>query len=658
MKKVFTAVTAFSFLTVFTGIKTQAQCTFTGLGPAYCPGSSTVLLTPSAGSVLVFGAGVSGYTFSPAMAGPGVHTLMAVGGGCTGNYQVSAETFTTFPTTGNQISLSDDAMSGSLPIGFTFNFFCNNYTTFDVSSNGFLTFSGSQPNGCCSGQFIPDSNTPNNLVSFAWTDLNPSQGGSITYTTIGTAPFRKLVLTFDQVPYYYNTPQVSVQTVLYETTNIIEIHSSNQVNAGSGKTMGIEDQNGSNAFVVSGRNASYWGATNEMYRFSPVYSCVSTQTTYVDTTSLNVAGPATVCLNSAVTLTASGTTTYSWSSGGTSSLATVSPSVNTTYTVTGVAAGTLGCPYSATAAINVVKVNVNAATSPTMLCVGGEATVTASGASSYTWSTGPTGMVITVTPSVTTVYTVYATNAEGCTDDFSVAVTVNTNSLQLTPNTSICLGSSLPLSVSGGTSYLWSNNNPFPNITVTPAVTTVYTVSAKDIYGCKLTGAVTVTVNPRPIINATAASNLICMNNAVMLSATGASSYTWSTGATGNSAQVTPTIDVTHYYYVTGTDAAGCTNTATVTLEVSRCTAIGEEIPGSSISVFPNPGKGVFRVVAPNVPLNSKIKVFNTLGSLVKMQEISTGTTVVDLSMEANGVYFIYVINENKAVHSARIIKE
>jgi hypothetical protein len=40
------------------------------------------------------------------------------------------------------------------------------------------------------------------------------------------------------------------------------------------------------------------------------------------------------------------------------------------------------------------------------ICSGGAATVTASGASTYTWNTGATTSVITVTPSVPTVYTV------------------------------------------------------------------------------------------------------------------------------------------------------------------------------------------------------------------------------------------------------------
>ncbi len=67
-------------------------------------------------------------------------------------YVVAPITFTTFPTTGVSLSLSDDAMSGTIPLGFNFEFYCNSYSQADISSNGFLTFVlNTGLNGCCAG---------------------------------------------------------------------------------------------------------------------------------------------------------------------------------------------------------------------------------------------------------------------------------------------------------------------------------------------------------------------------------------------------------------------------------------------------------------------------------------------------------------------------
>ncbi|MBN1986081.1 MAG: hypothetical protein JW761_07240, partial [Prolixibacteraceae bacterium] len=63
--------------------------------------------------------------------------------------------------TGTTVSLGDDQVSGALPIGFDFNFYGNTYSMFYISSNGFITFSSDPNSGCCSGQNIPDSNSPN-----------------------------------------------------------------------------------------------------------------------------------------------------------------------------------------------------------------------------------------------------------------------------------------------------------------------------------------------------------------------------------------------------------------------------------------------------------------------------------------------------------------
>ena len=98
------------------------------------------------------------------------------------------------------LPLGDDQVSGTVPIGFTFNFYGIGYSEVFVSSNGFLSFLSSQGNGCCAGAHIPSALAPNGIVAGLWTDLVPGGSGRVYYQTLGTAPNRRFVVQFDHVP--------------------------------------------------------------------------------------------------------------------------------------------------------------------------------------------------------------------------------------------------------------------------------------------------------------------------------------------------------------------------------------------------------------------------------------------------------------------------
>ena len=172
--------------------------------------------------------------------------------------------------TGTNVSLSDDAVSGDLPVGFTFNFFGNDYTNFRISSNGFIGFDGLNNNGCCSGQPVPSSGNINNIIALAWEDINPYQGGVIRYETIGTAPNRVLIVEFDNVPHYYNSNPVTMQAQLYEGTSLIEIHTESMPSDGGNHTQGIENIDGTLGYATPVRNSANWSATNDYVAFRPV----------------------------------------------------------------------------------------------------------------------------------------------------------------------------------------------------------------------------------------------------------------------------------------------------------------------------------------------------------------------------------------------------
>jgi hypothetical protein len=130
----------------------------------------------------------------------------------------------------------------------------------------------------------------------------------------------------------------------------------------------------------------------------------------------------TICSGKSFTMVPTGANTYTYSSGS----AVVTPTATASYSVTGTSAQ--GCVSSNTA-VSAVTVNalpmVMAATNSTLLCVGNSATLTASGATSYTWNTTATTAVIVVSPTTTVTYTVNGTGANGCSNAATVTQSVS-----------------------------------------------------------------------------------------------------------------------------------------------------------------------------------------------------------------------------------------
>ncbi len=174
-------------------------------------------------------------------------------------------------TTGTEVTLDDDELTSALPIGFEFGFYGDRYTEFYISSNGFITFSDEGEDGCCNGQTLPDTSEPNNLIAFDWNDINPEDGGTMRYTTIGTAPNRILIMDWDSVTHIDDDNDITTtQVKLFEGTNRIEIHTTNIPLTADDKTQGLENIDGTAAIIVPGRNAANWGATNDYVAFVPV----------------------------------------------------------------------------------------------------------------------------------------------------------------------------------------------------------------------------------------------------------------------------------------------------------------------------------------------------------------------------------------------------
>jgi hypothetical protein len=187
------------------------------------------------------------------------------------SYEITTPTYSNFNYAGGtSVNGCDDCVQGPFNIGFTFNYFGNNYTQFYVSSNGWIGFSPGQTNGYVA-QFLPNGSAPKNAILANWEDLFPSSG-QMNYFVTGVAPNRKMVFNFNAVPFFgCRTTVVTWQIVLNETSNIIDINLASKPQCGgSAATMGLTSITGNPVVPVGGKNAVQWSITQgTSYRFTP-----------------------------------------------------------------------------------------------------------------------------------------------------------------------------------------------------------------------------------------------------------------------------------------------------------------------------------------------------------------------------------------------------
>lgn len=207
------------------------------------------------------------------------------------------------------------------------------------------------------------------------------------------------------------------------------------------------------------------------------------------------------CVTPAVTVTATGGTTYMWAGPGIISGATTANAVVNQpgiYTVT--ATSGAGCTGSATTAVMADVTAPSVTANGGSICLGSSFVISATGATTYTWSTLATTSSITVSPSSTTGYTVTGANANGCTSTATVQVTVNSLPPVLANANAyaICTGATVSLTTSAPTaiSYLWSNTSTTPSTSVSPTITTSYTLEVTDVNGCVNSASLTINVKP------------------------------------------------------------------------------------------------------------------------------------------------------------------
>lgn len=260
-----------------------------------------------------------------------------------------------------------------------------------------------------------------------------------------------------------------------------------------------------------------------------------------------------------------------------------------------------------------------------VVCAGAAVDLVASGADSYVWNTGATGPVLSVTEPGT--YSVQGSNACG-SENVSIDVSAGVlPQVGITGPNSFCEGTSITLQATGTGPFAWNTGATTDQLVVTAPGS--YTVTTTNTCGTT-TANVVVTQQPLPQVSVTG-TTAICAGASTILSATGASDYVWSTGATGGSL----TVSQAGTFSVVGSNACG-TDEASITVSLLPAPLL--VLSGGSVIC---PGESTVLTASSNTTVTW-----------------STGTTGPTLSVSSPGTYTATATNSCGSISDAVVVEQ
>ncbi|MGR6086655.1 MAG: GEVED domain-containing protein [Arcticibacter sp.] len=585
-----------------------------------------------------------------------------------GTYNGSPITYAPVSISGTAGPSGDDVLSGAVALPFNFTFYGNTYSNIYISTNGFISFDAGAGSGCCSGQLLPSTLTPNNVIALAWDDLNAQVGG-ITYASVGTAPNRVFVIDYNNVPHFGGGgSNITGQIHLYESTNVIEIHTGQMTNDGSNHTQGIENAAGTLGNAVPGRNSTPWNGANDAYRFSP---------------------------DPGVTFTYVGPVTYTWSgSNGFSANtqnATDNPTATTTYTLT--VADDL-CSSSTTVTKNVFPAPSVFAFNGGPYCEGGNALFFGFGSSAavgnssinYTfqltdsYGDGWNGATMEVRQGSTVITTLGPTFTTGSSLNVTVSLAGSTNyslvytgsgsypsevGIQVLDNNSNnvyslaagagTVGNTLyswttAVLPPAGVTYSWTGPNGFTSTDQNPLVSGLsasnagqYDVVITDANNCTASAIDFLTVNDNPDVDYTTFTNETCPGYADGSMEIGISggdgSYSISDGGLystfGSPAQFSGVAPGTYFFSISDGNLCGTTTSITVGIEPNIPPVLVGTPSNISLNAAANACGAVATFTAPTATDNCPVGLGNVIqtAGLPSGSLFPVGTTVNTFSV-------------------------
>ena len=237
----------------------------------------------------------------------------------------------------------------------------------------------------------------------------------------------------------------------------------------------------------------------------------------------------------------------------------VTPTANTVFTITASNGTCIAKPTFTMLTLPSPTLIITPSSS--VICFGQTASLTVSGAVTYTWN-APVNLntaSISVSPTAPISYSVSGTNSVGCISGKTQVVLVNPNPILTTGTTPsfVCIGGASTATVTGANTYSWNTGSTSSITAINPTTTTIYTVTGTNSNtGCQTTETVMVVTFQPTLVVTTATS--VCIGTSVTLNASGAVSYTWNTGVVGSGNNSTISVGPSVYttYSVTATTSS------------------------------------------------------------------------------------------------------
>ena len=275
-----------------------------------------------------------------------------------------------------------------------------------------------------------------------------------------------------------------------------------------------------------------------------IFGCTVTETLAVSvlpypTLSLSV-NATNLCSGTVVNFNATGALNYTWSPSADLNSAFISNPTSTLssaviYTVIGT--NSLGCAGTETISISPLPAPTLSlsASSTSVTCAGETITLTALGATSFSWNVGGSASSIQVSLPASTLVSVTGTATNGCASTATLQVDlVPLPLISILSSSIVCKGATTILTATGAATYSWSNGTSGSSTPVTPTANTTYSVVGFDPNGCNSTASVELAIYLTPTVTILG-NNEVCRNDKITLTASGGSTYTWSTGESSTS---------------------------------------------------------------------------------------------------------------------------
>jgi hypothetical protein len=392
--------------------------------------------------------GANTYTYSSGsnLVSPTTNTTYAVWGTSTAGC-VSSSTPAISSVTVNPLPIIS-VNSGSICSGQSFTMIANGANTYTYSSGSNVVspttstsyaVSGTSSSGCISSS-VAISNV--SLVSSPIISVNSGSlcsgqsftllaTGANTYTYSGGSNVVSPTTNTSYLVFGTNiagcvSPSPAISTITVEVLPIISVNSGSIC---SGQSFTIS-ANGANSYTFAGGTNVVSPTTNTTYvvlgtstsSTGCVFTASALSSVTVEALPIISVNSGSICSGQSFTILANGANTYTYASGSN----VVSPITNTSYAVSGTSA--VGClsQLPAISSVNVFQLpTVNISASSTVICIGDEMLLIASGAVTYTWNGGESDSSLNVSPILPTNYSVKATDQNGCENIASFALLVD-----------------------------------------------------------------------------------------------------------------------------------------------------------------------------------------------------------------------------------------